>query len=102
MPARMPLNDVSGVLKSPWASTQTTPIAVRRAGSLFQSGNDPNRGRVIAREHEGAIPVAARRGDQAGGVRAEASDVQRGAAFLPQRGIEMRLMGTGEINAGGA
>ena len=27
IPARMPLNDVSGVLKSPWASTQTTPIA---------------------------------------------------------------------------
>ena len=30
IPARMPLKDVSGVLKSPWASTQTTPTLCPR------------------------------------------------------------------------
>jgi hypothetical protein len=43
-----------------------------------------------------------RRSNQASGIRAEAPDVQRGAAFLPQRGIEVGLMRTGETNAGGA
>ena len=98
----MPLNDVSGVLKSPWASTQTTPIAVAGPAACSSPDTDPDGGRVITYEYEGAIPVTARRGDQAGGVRAEASDVQRSAAFHLQRGIEMCLMRTGETNAGGA
>jgi hypothetical protein len=73
-----------------------------RAGSLYQSGNYPNRGRIIAREHESAIPVSARRGNQTGSIRTEASDVQRGATFFPQCGIEMCLVWTGQTDTGGA
>ena len=73
-----------------------------RPGCLFQSGNYTDRGRVVAREDEDAIPVLARLGNQAGSVRAEAPDVQSGAAFLPQRWIEVGLMRTGETNACGA
>ena len=49
----------------------------------------------------GAITVAARHGNQAGGVRAEASDVQRGATFLLQRGIALRRRGTKKTASSG-
>jgi hypothetical protein len=34
-----------------------------RAGRLFQAGDDPDGGRIIARQHEGAIAITTRRGD---------------------------------------
>ena len=72
---------MSGVLKSPCASNQTSPILAPGAVHLLDPGIDADHGGIVAGDHRHGLGVAQTGRNVAGSVRTKAADSHRRRAI---------------------